>query len=120
MSEEEAINVLRNQDLCCDDKYCKCCVRRRIDCAHCVNEALEIILKENEQLKELCNKYEEEHKTTFETWLKDLARRKQAIDYITENAYTIQDKKINGIQLMSLRLDNCYDLLEILGDGINE
>lgn len=28
--------------------------------------------EENERLKELCNKYEEEHKTTFKIWKKDL------------------------------------------------
>lgn len=28
--------------------------------------------KEIERLTELCNKYEEEHKTTFETWQKDI------------------------------------------------
>ena len=28
--------------------------------------------KEIERLKELCDKYEEEHKTTFETWQKDI------------------------------------------------
>lgn len=28
--------------------------------------------KENKQLKELCDKYEEEHKTTFEEWKKDI------------------------------------------------
>ena len=30
------------------------------------------LLEENERLKELCDKYEEEHKTTFETWQKDI------------------------------------------------
>ena len=33
------------------------------------NERLQ---QENKQLKDLCNKYEEEHKTTFETWLKEI------------------------------------------------
>lgn len=28
--------------------------------------------EENESLKELCNKYEEEHNTTFKIWKKDL------------------------------------------------
>lgn len=28
--------------------------------------------QENKQLKELTDKYEEEHKTTFETWLKEI------------------------------------------------
>jgi len=29
-------------------------------------------MEEIERLTELCNKYEEEHKTTFETWQKDI------------------------------------------------
>ena len=37
-----------------------------------VNEYIEKLEKENKQLKDLCNKYEEEHKTTFETWLKEI------------------------------------------------
>ena len=28
--------------------------------------------EENERLKELCDKYEEEHNTTFQKWLKEL------------------------------------------------
>ena len=50
--------------------------------------------EENERLKELCDKYEEEHKTTFKIWKKDLknfeheknrelkARIEKAIEYI--------------------------------------
>ncbi len=37
-----------------------------------VYDELEKALKEIERLTELCNKYEEEHKTTFETWQKDI------------------------------------------------
>ena len=44
----------------------------------------------------------------------------KAIDYIKENSYIAQDKEINGIPLMSKRLDKCDDLLEILGDKENE
>lgn len=40
----------------------------------------------------------------------------KAIEYIKENSYIVQDKEINGIPLMSKRLDKCDDLLEILGD----
>lgn len=32
--------------------------------------------EENERLKELCDKYEEEHKTTFQKWLKELKENK--------------------------------------------
>jgi hypothetical protein len=33
--------------------------------------------KEIKQLKELCDKYEEEHKTTFEEWKKDIKQIKK-------------------------------------------
>ena len=49
--------------------------------------------KEIERLTELCNKYEEEHKTTFETWQKDIKENKrlhsiikEAIEYIEDNS----------------------------------
>ena len=52
---------------------------------------------------------------------KELKQRiDKAIEYIKEHSYLVQDKELNGIPLMSLRLDNCYDLLEILGDKENE
>ena len=38
--------------------------------------------EENEQLKELCDKYEEEHNTTFIEWQKDIKANKKAIEYI--------------------------------------
>lgn len=34
--------------------------------------ANKMLEQENKQLKELIDKYEEEHKTTFETWLKEI------------------------------------------------
>ena len=45
-------------------------------------EELEKERKKNKQLKELCDKYEEEHKTTFEIWQKDIKANKKAIEYI--------------------------------------
>lgn len=51
--------------------------------------------EEIERLTELCNKYEEEHKTTFETWQKDIKENKllhsiikEAIEYINEMTLT--------------------------------
>lgn len=39
-------------------------------------DSADVVIKnqfeENEKLKELCNKYEEEHNTTFEEWKKDI------------------------------------------------
>lgn len=43
--------------------------------------------KENTDLKKLCDKYEEEHKTTFETWKKVIVRNEKAIEYIKENLF---------------------------------
>ena len=37
-----------------------------------IKETIDEKDKEIERLTELCNKYEEEHKTTFETWQKDI------------------------------------------------
>ena len=42
-------------------------------------------IKYNE-LKGLCNKYEEEHNTTYQEWQKDIQANKKAIEYIKENA----------------------------------
>lgn len=47
--------------------------------------------KEIERLKDLCNKYEEEHKTAFEEW-------KKAINIIKEVR-----EKIESVQLFGLR-----------------
>ena len=38
--------------------------------------------EKNTKLKDLCDKYEEEHKTTFEEWKKDIKANKKAIEYI--------------------------------------
>lgn len=34
------------------------------------------------ELKELCDKYEEEHNTTFKEWQKNIQANKKAIEYI--------------------------------------
>ena len=38
--------------------------------------------QENEKLKELCDKYEEEHNITFKKWQKDIQANKKAIEYM--------------------------------------
>lgn len=43
---------------------------------------IERLEEDNKQLKDLCDKYEEEHKTTFEEWKKDIKANKKAIEYI--------------------------------------
>lgn len=73
-------------------------------------------LKEIERLKDLCNKYEEEHKTTFEEW-------KKAINIIKEVR-----EKILSVQIpyLGLRSGKTFiatllnDILEILGGENND
>lgn len=46
-----------------------------IESKHTMNLLLDCITnlqEENERLKELCDKYEEEHNTTFKEWQKDI------------------------------------------------
>lgn len=41
--------------------------------------------KEIERLKDLCDKYEEEHKTTFEEWKKAINIIKEVREYLNKN-----------------------------------
>ena len=58
--------------------------------------------KENKKLKELCNKYEEEHKTTFEEWKKDIniidELEKWLIDNIEYGDDDYYDMKAMGVE----------------------
>ncbi len=58
--------------------------------------------KEIEQLKDLCNKYEEEHKTTFEEWKKDIniidELEKWLIDNIEYGDDDYYDMKAMGVE----------------------
>lgn len=58
----------------------------------------------NIKLIDLCNKYEEEHNTTFKEWLKDIKTNKKAIEYMEENERAF---------IVSLGI-HYYKLLEIL------
>ena len=98
--------------------------------------------EEIERLTGLCNKYEEEHKTTFETWQKDIkeierlkiqvsAREteyerlhsiiKEARDYIEKNAITNISWLGTKATKKELFKDNAslYELLQIL-DKVGE
>lgn len=48
---------------------------------------IKLLQEENKKLKELCDKYEEEHSTTFEEWKKDIKANKKAIEYINSTGY---------------------------------
>ena len=63
--------------------------------------------KEIERLKGLCDKYEEEHKTTFEEW-------KKTINIIKEVREYIQDRYDGEVLTHTFDKDNVGELLEIL------
>ena len=93
-----------------------------------VVEVLEEANKEIERLKELCDKYEEEHKTTFEIWQKDIKENehlrtalnskesiiKEAIEYI-ENDLQISilpnNQIINGTEVVK-RINKIIEILK--------
>lgn len=72
--------------------------------------------QEIERLKELCDKYEEEHKTTFEEWKKTINIIKEVREYIENNT---EEKKswLNGIPDYRVFKGDTKDLLEILNKG---
>ena len=53
------------------------------------------------ELKELCNKYEEEHNTTFQEWQKDIQANKKAIEYI-KNIKKYGVYMVNGNDLLNI------------------
>ena len=73
------------------------------------------LIQENHKLKELCNKYEEEHKNEFETWKKATKRIDKAIEYIEnhkeETIFRFIDDKSYNAELL--------DVLEILREKEN-
>lgn len=62
-------------------------------------------------LQELCNKYEEEHNTTFKEWQKDIQANKRAIEYIKQHT-----DKLTKIRVPKLDF-NYENLLEILEEN---
>lgn len=41
--------------------------------------------RDNKKMRKLCDKYEEEHNTTFVKWHKDIMRKHKAVNYIKTN-----------------------------------
>lgn len=75
--------------------------------------------QEIERLKGLCDKYEEEHKTTFEEWKKTINIIKEAREYI-EHYETIRgyyEYEENGYDEYNYEEDLKQELLEILDKG---
>ena len=58
---------------------------------------IERLEEDNKQLKELCDKYEEEHSTTFIEWKKDIKANKKAIEYIGQHFIEEGSCEINKI-----------------------
>lgn len=55
------------------------------------------VLSENAELQNLCDKYEEEHNTTFEEWKKNLKNNKNKINELKLNNYNkkLEIKRLN-------------------------
>lgn len=69
--------------------------------------------KENTDLKKLCDKYEEEHKTTFGTWKTVIARNEKASDFILSKAKEYKPH----FAKVELNTADCNELLNILEGG---
>lgn len=75
------------------NNYCNEELRKKITNLEYKNERLE---EDNKRLKELCDKYEEEHSTTFNYWKQLIkedykSRCEKAIEYIKDNLYYCVD-----------------------------
>lgn len=82
-----------------------------------INKLLDYITN----LQQLCNKYEEEHNTTFKEWQKDIQANKKAIEYIKEaieNGDYFEDDIATDISEPSYdKYVNSDSLLNILQNG---
>ena len=83
-------------------------------------EELEKERKKNKELEELCDKYEEEHKTTFKIWQKDIKENqklKQQLEYLKNNEYLNQvkwerDYNEKLVEDLNNRIDKVIEYLE--------
>lgn len=68
------------------------------------------------KLQELCDKYEEEHNTTFKEWQKDIQANKEAIEYINnfwkEKSY--YESVENCLKFATMNEFEKEDLIDIL------
>lgn len=60
------------------------------------------LIAKNLELETLCDKYEEEHNTTFEEWKKDIKANKKAIEEINKRS----SKEVAKLYIDILRGDN--------------
>ena len=79
----------------------------KVDIQEELNKMITKQMNEIERLKDLCNKYEEEHKTTFEEWKKAINIIKEVREYIEyqlENLDFEEDTKAKMLGAMVLVL----------------
>ena len=72
--------------------------------------------KEIERLKGLCDKYEEEHKTTFEEWKKAINIIKEVRKYIKNHREAVDERAGHIIYILKDDFDE-EDILKILDKG---
>lgn len=64
-----------------------------------MNEIIKKLTKDNEKLKELCDKYENEHQTVFKEWLED---KQKMLEF--ENWLNVAIEIYNNVDLETLIL----------------
>jgi len=111
MNKEETI--LSNIDAIKDSFYTDILdIPTKEDILNQVQCCIIYLQEENKRLKELCDKYEEEHNSTFKMWVRVIKERDELQDRI--------DKAINYIKDNGIIDLNGYDLLDILRGKDNE
>ena len=78
---------------------------------------IERLEEDNKQLKDLCDKYEEEHSTTFIEWQKDIKANKKAIEYINKHCVNEKVSKEVGYKCYTMADTNELEyIMKKLGD----
>ena len=106
--EQDLISWIKEEDIYSFDRYLN---------KEDVLKIVQMLIRSNLEIKrltELCNKYEEEHKTTFETWQKDIKENEQLRSIIKEVREYIQDRYDGEVLTHTFDKDNVKELLEIL------
>lgn len=65
-------------------------------------KAIYNLQQENKELKELCNKYEKEHNTTFKIWQKDMKKIDKAIDKLDKLNIKLKEILSTGIDIKEI------------------
>ena len=74
----------------------------------CQKDRSELMI-ENERLKELCDKYEEEHKTTFKEWQDTIKRIDKATEYIKSGKTFDNENTRKAVEYLQ---NNLLDILK--------